>query len=104
MIVVAANSAATLAEVVAATDIEHIVVTEIGDLLGFPRRLLINFVVRYIKRMVPAYELPNAVSIRDALATDREAFSPVDLSGADLACLQYTGGTTGRAKWVAPST
>jgi long-chain acyl-CoA synthetase len=97
-IVVAANSAATLAKVVGRSDIEHIVLTEIGDLLGFPKRLIVNFAVRYIKRMVPAYELPNAVAFNDVLATDRAGFSPVILTGADLACLQYTGGTTGRAK------
>jgi long-chain acyl-CoA synthetase len=97
-IVIAANSAATLAEIVRSTQIEQVVVTEIGDLLGFPRRTIVNFAVRYLKRMVPAYDLKGAVSFRKALATARSAFKPETMSGSDLACLQYTGGTTGRAK------
>ncbi len=97
-IVIAANSAATLAEIVDTTAVEHVVVTEIGDLLGFPRRTIVNFVVRYLKRMVPAYQLRGAVSFRKALVTARGAFRPETMTGSDLACLQYTGGTTGRAK------
>ena len=98
-IIIVANSAHELTPVVADTQVEHVLVTEIGDLLGFPKRQLVNFVVRYIKRMVPSYSLPAAIPFGDALRRDGPAFEPpADLCGADLAFLQYTGGTTGVAK------
>jgi long-chain acyl-CoA synthetase len=97
-IIISSNAAATLDKIIANTDIEHVIVTDIGDLLGFPRRWLVNFVVRYIKRMVPPYELDGAISLDEALAADKQSFDPISASGRDLACLQYTGGTTGRAK------
>ena len=98
-IVIVANSAHELAAVVADTPVEHVLVTEIGDLLGFPKRPLVNFVVRYIKRLVPSYDLPIARPFSDALRQDGPAFvPPADLTGTDLAFLQYTGGTTGVAK------
>ena len=96
-IVVVSMSAATLAHIVDETDIEKIVVTGVGDLLGFPRRQLTNFAIRYIKRMVPAYDLPD-VSFEEALQEKPESFKRVSLVGKDLAFLQYTGGTTGLAK------
>jgi long-chain acyl-CoA synthetase len=98
VIVISANSAATLAQIIGNTNIEHVIVTEIGDLLGFPRRWIVNLIVRYIKRMVPPYELDGAISFHQAIATDKEKLQPASVSGRDLACLQYTGGTTGRAK------
>ena len=97
-IVISANSAATLDQVIGNTDIEHVIVTEIGDLLGFPRRWLVNMIVRHVKRMVPPYQLDGAITFDQAIAADKEKFQPVSVSGRDLACLQYTGGTTGRAK------
>ncbi len=98
-IVVVANSVHELAAVVAETPVEHVLVTEIGDLLGFPKRPLVNFVVRYIKRLVPSYDLPTAKPFSDALRQASPAFvPPADLTGTDLAFLQYTGGTTGVAK------
>ncbi len=98
-IVVVANSVHELAAVVAETPVEHVLVTEIGDLLGFPKRPLVNFAVRYIKRLVPSYDLPTAKPFSDALRQASPAFvPPADLTGTDLAFLQYTGGTTGVAK------
>jgi len=97
-IVVTSMSAATLAEIIGETSVERVVVTDIGDLLPFPRRLLVNFVVRYFKRMVPRYYIKDAFQFRTVLATSREGLKAESLSGADLAVLQYTGGTTGRAK------
>ena len=97
-IVISATSAATLDQVIANTAIEHVIVTEIGDLLGFPRRWIVNLAVRYIKRMVKPYKLDGAISFDQALAADKADFRPTEVSGRDLACLQYTGGTTGRAK------
>lgn len=98
-IVILANFAANLEKIIAHTDIEHVIVTEIGDLLGFPKKLIVNAVVKYIKKMVPAYHLPKAVTFADALATGSEAtYKRPYLTGLDLAFIQYTGGTTGVSK------
>ena len=98
-ILTVANFAHVLAEVVHKTKLKNIIVTEIGDLLPFPKSLIVNFVVKYIKKMVPAYELPGAISRKSALAKGQKlTLKPVALNGDDLAFLQYTGGTTGVAK------
>lgn len=97
-IVVVANAAATLARVIDSTPVEQVVVTGIGDLLGFPKRQLTNFVVRHLRRMVRPYQLPGAHSFDDLLSADAAAMTPARLSGAELACLQYTGGTTGLSR------
>ncbi len=98
-IVIIANFAHVLAEVVHKTKLKNIIVTEVGDLLTFPKSLIVNFVVKYIKKMVPAYELPGAISLKSALAKGQKlTLEPVALNGDDLAFLQYTGGTTGVAK------
>jgi long-chain acyl-CoA synthetase len=98
-IVIYSGSAAVLAEVIEKTDIEHTLVTDIGDLLPAPKRWLVNFIVRYIKRMVPEYELPGAKLLRDFLNAQVSAYRrPEKLTGSDLAILQYTGGTTGLSK------
>jgi len=98
-IVIFENAAATLQQVLAHTSIKHIVVTGIGDLLGFPKGPITNFVIRKVKKMVPAYALPGAVSFNDALtAGARHTLDRVDVSGEDVAFLQYTGGTTGVSK------
>jgi long-chain acyl-CoA synthetase len=97
-IVVLDNFAATLQQVVADTEVKHIVTTGLGDLLGI-KGALINFVVKNIKKMVPAFHLPQAVRFKDALA--RGAAHPLirpELGHGDIAFLQYTGGTTGVAK------
>lgn len=98
-IVVLDNFAGTLQQVVAQTEVKHVITTGIGDLLGFPKGALINFLLKHVKKMVPAYDLPQAVRFRDALA--RGAAHPlqaVTLGHDDIAFLQYTGGTTGVAK------
>ncbi len=98
-IVILANSASLLEEVLEDTDIETVVVTEVGDLLGFPKSFIVNSVVKYLKKMVPSYSLPQAYSFWDALELGgSQRFSPVEMSLEDLAFLQYTGGTTGVAK------
>ena len=75
------------------------VVTGIGDLLGFPKAAITNFVIRKVTKMVPAYSLPGAVRFNDALAKGASLeLDPVDVSGEDVAFLQYTGGTTGVSK------
>jgi long-chain acyl-CoA synthetase len=98
-IVVLDNFATTLQHIVAETPLQHIVTTSVGDLLGFPKGPLINFVLKYVKKAVPAYQLPNAVSFRDALSQgSAHEVPPVSLNHEDVAFLQYTGGTTGVAK------
>ncbi|MEW5836217.1 MAG: AMP-binding protein [Pseudomonadota bacterium] len=98
-IVVLDNFAATLEQVVAETHVEHIVTTGVGDLLGGLKGMLVNAVAKHLKKMVPSFNLPQAVRFNDALA--RGAHHPlpkVTLGHDDLAFLQYTGGTTGVAK------
>ncbi|MFC4526628.1 long-chain-fatty-acid--CoA ligase [Dyella halodurans] len=97
-IVVLDNFAATLQQVVAETEVKHIVTTGIGDLLGV-KGVMINFALKHIKKMVPPFELPHAVRFDDALARGAShALAPVELGHDDIAFLQYTGGTTGVAK------
>ena len=98
-IVILANFAHVLAEVVDKTDIEVAVVTQVGDQLGFPKSLITNLVVRYVKKMVPSYSLPRNIRFNAALrAGERLSLDPVEVTGEDVAFLQYTGGTTGVAK------
>jgi long-chain acyl-CoA synthetase len=98
-IVLLENFAGTLQKVIGDTQVEHVMVTAIGDMLPLPKRLLVNFVVRKVKKMVPAWQLDGAIPLRDALAKGAEqGFEPPVLGHKDLAFLQYTGGTTGVAK------
>lgn len=98
-IVVVSNFAATLEKVVFNTDVKHVILTRMGDQLSFGKRTLVNFVVKYIKKLVPKYKLPHAVSFREALSIgkQRQYVKPI-IQADDLAFLQYTGGTTGVAK------
>ncbi|CAB3927622.1 Long-chain-fatty-acid--CoA ligase [Achromobacter anxifer] len=99
VIVVADNFAATVQKALDGTAVERVAVTSIGELLGPLKGRLVDFVVRRVKRMVPAWSLPDAVRLGDALRIGRGApFAEVALDQSDLACLQYTGGTTGVAK------
>lgn len=98
-IIILENFAHTLEQVLADTDVEHIVVTGIGDLLNWPRGLVTNLVMRYVKKAVPSYRLSNSKSFKQALiAGTGEALDAVDIGYADIAYLQYTGGTTGASK------
>lgn len=98
-IVIVENFARTLEEVIDQTPVENVIITALGDMHGFLKRNLLNFVVRKIKKMVPEYNLPNAVDFKEALALGALShFKPVDTSPEDLAFLQYTGGTTGVSK------
>ena len=98
VIVCVENFAHTVAEVVGKTEVKHTVVTSIGELLGF-KGLVVDFVLRRVKKMVPPYNLPGSIRLSDALAAGRgRALERVPLAHDDLAFLQYTGGTTGVAK------
>lgn len=98
-IIILENFAHILEEVIASTELEHVVTTGVGDLLNWPRSTLTNFVLRYVKKAVPRYSIANTVSFRQALkaGTDK-ALDDVDIGYADIAYLQYTGGTTGVSK------
>ncbi len=94
-----ANMAHLAEEVLPRTGIRHVVITEVGDMLPTLKRLVVNAVIRHVKKMVPAYSLPKAVRFTDAMAQGRgKAAREVDPAGEDIAVLQYTGGTTGVAK------
>jgi long-chain acyl-CoA synthetase len=98
-IVVFENACATLQDVLPRTPVERVIVTGIGDLLGFPKGLLTNFVIRHVKKMVPPFKLPGAVRFKDVMRAGAGLkLDPVDVTGEDIAFLQYTGGTTGVAK------
>ncbi len=98
-IVIMANYASNLEEIISTTGINTVVVSEIGDLVGGVKGSLINFVVKRIKKMVKPFKLPGAVKFNDALKEGaKEKFIPVELNKEDIAFLQYTGGTTGVAK------
>lgn len=98
-IVVLDNFAATLVEVLPDTTIRHVVTTGVGDLLGFPKGNIVNFVLKYVKKVVPDFHIPGAVRFNDALARGvGKALPTVALTHDDVAFLQYTGGTTGVAK------
>jgi long-chain acyl-CoA synthetase len=98
-IIILENFAHVLEDVIAVTDVDHVVLTGVGDLLQWPKGMLTNFVLRYVKKAVPAYKLPNSTTFRQALKLGAgEALDEVDIGYADIAYLQYTGGTTGVSK------
>ncbi|WP_061962588.1 AMP-binding protein [Demequina flava] len=97
-IVVLANFAATLEKALKDVSVEHIIVTEAGDMLGQPKRSIVNFVAKNVKKMVPAFNLPGAVPFRALLEGKASAWTDPDLTPDDTAFLQYTGGTTGGTK------
>ena len=98
-IVILENFADVLAEVIGETAVEKVILARVGDMLGFPKSLLVNFVLKYVKKKIPKYELNNVISFNEVLATgqQRQLVKP-ELTRDDLAFLQFTGGTTGLAK------
>jgi long-chain acyl-CoA synthetase len=98
-IIVMENFCSTLTEVIDQTPIQHVITTQIGDMLKFPKSFIVNFVVKHIKKMVPPFTLKHSVKFKIALAEGAcVAHTKVSISPDDLAFLQYTGGTTGVAK------
>ena len=100
-ILILENFAHTLEDVIEESDLdlEHIIVTGVGDQVGWPKSTIVNLVVRYVRKQVPRYDLPGAVRFNDVLEQGRFLpFEPVTTTHDDIAFLQYTGGTTGVAK------
>lgn len=98
-IVIIENFARTLEQCIAATPVKHVVLAAMGDLLGFLKGGLVNYVVRNVKKMVPPFNLPQAVRFNDAIARgSRGTFKKPEIRADDMAVLQYTGGTTGVSK------
>ena len=98
-IIIIENFAATLQQCIASTQIKHVVLASMGDRLGGLKGMLVNFVVRKVKKLVPPFSLPGAVRYNDAIAKGRGAsFKKPEIGPDDVAVLQYTGGTTGVAK------
>ncbi|MFQ0813857.1 long-chain fatty acid--CoA ligase [Brucella anthropi] len=97
-LIVLENFAATVEKALASINVPNIIVASMGDMHGIKGHI-INFVVRRVKKMVPAWNIPGHVRFKDALAQGRaQSFNPVPVQGSDLAFLQYTGGTTGISK------
>lgn len=98
-IVILANFAHNLEKILAQTDIKTVIVTQLGDLMGGLKKHIVNFVVKKVKKMVPPYSLPGAISFSDALSRGaKKKFATVPRGKSDTAFLQYTGGTTGLSK------
>ncbi|NUS59524.1 MAG: long-chain fatty acid--CoA ligase [Lysobacter sp.] len=93
------NFGATVQEVLEDTQVKQVITTGLGDMLGFPKGSIVNFVLRHVKKMVPDYDIPGAIRFRDALTLGQMHKLPdIAIDPQDLAFLQYTGGTTGVAK------
>ncbi len=98
-IVVVENFANVVQEVVKETQVKHVFTTGVGDMLGFPKRHIVNFVLKYVRKAVPEYSLPGAVNFVDAVnAGAGKKLPSIDIAPSDIAFLQYTGGTTGVSK------
>ncbi|MGZ3786947.1 MAG: long-chain-fatty-acid--CoA ligase [Bacteriovorax sp.] len=98
-IVIFENACHTLEQILSHTEVKHVFVTSIGDMLGFPKSLIVNFMIKKVKKMVPEWSIPNAVNFVSAIkAGDEKKFTRPTLTKKDIAFLQYTGGTTGVAK------
>ena len=99
VILVLDNFARTVQDVVAQTEVRQVITTGLGDLLGFPKGAIVNFVLRHVKKMVPEYAIAGAVRFRDTLRLGaKHPLPPITITHEDIAFLQYTGGTTGVAK------
>jgi len=98
-IIILENFCTTLQQVIAKTSVKHVLVASIGEMLGFPKGIIVNLVLRRVKKVVPEFSLPGHVRFVDALDEGaRGKLSPVELGPSDVAFLQYTGGTTGVSK------
>lgn len=98
-IIIMSMSASILSEVLAQTNVKNVIITQLGDMLGIVKGTFINLAVKYFKKLVRPYTIPNAISFKNALSIGKQLkMSRVEISADDIAFLQYTGGTTGVAK------
>jgi long-chain acyl-CoA synthetase len=98
-IIIFENACHTLEEIYKHTDVENIITTSIGDMLSFPKSLIVNFVIKNVKKMVPAFSFPNSINFNETLKKGNASlFKRPTIKREDIAFLQYTGGTTGVAK------
>jgi long-chain acyl-CoA synthetase len=98
-IVILENFATTLEQVIAKTHVKTVITSQIGDMLGFPKSMIVNFVVKHRKKLVPPWNIPGSVTLKSVLALgSRSTYSAPKVSSDDIAFLQYTGGTTGVSK------
>ena len=98
-IVIFENACHTLQGVIDKTDVEHVLTTNIGDMLGFPKSAIVNFVIKKVKKMVPDWSIPISKNFLEELKKgNAKTFKKPEMKSADIAFLQYTGGTTGVAK------
>ena len=99
VIVILENFAHVLADAIGRTPVRHVVVTSVGEWLGFPKGTIVDYVVRNVKKAVPAWSIAGALRLREVIAAGRgRALQPVATGASDIAFLQYTGGTTGVSK------
>ena len=98
-IVIVANFALSLEKIIANTQIQHVFVTQLGDMLGFPKKQIVNFVVKSVKKMVPVFSLPTSQSLMEVVGKGASmTWQKPSMKNTDLAFIQYTGGTTGVSK------
>ena len=99
VIIVVDNFCSTVEKVIADTDIQQVITTQLGDMLNFPKGMIVNLVVKHVKKMVPQYSIPGSITFKKALSKGASGtFEKVETGHEDIAFLQYTGGTTGLAK------
>jgi long-chain acyl-CoA synthetase len=98
-IIIVENFCSVLEQIILETPVKHVITTRMGDMLDFPKSFIINMVVKHVKKMVPAYNLPDAVTFKQALSLgSQHHFETIPTNHYDIAFLQYTGGTTGVSK------
>ena len=98
-IVIVENFAHVLQQVLPRTGLKNVLVARVGDLLGLPRGMIVNFVLRHVRKQIPAWSMPGSITFKSALSAGLGLkLEPVPVGGQDIAFLQYTGGTTGIAK------
>jgi long-chain acyl-CoA synthetase len=98
-ILVLDNFGKTVQEVIGDTQVKQVITTGLGDMLPFPKSAIVNFVLKYVKKMIPEYDIPGAIRFKNTLTLGQmHTLPPVDITPQDIAFLQYTGGTTGVAK------